>query len=166
MSIFVRMARAPRWYREQAQSLLEQDDIPSDPIADLNTTENSLSIFLVNEDRSNLEQTVAAQAGTRMKADDAGYIVFSSDLLSRVGIAIDDSHPGTTADEDVNSRHRDLIQLSGKKLIAFVREVMLSSEPPETLPKEDVIGILKEGVSAGRIDPGRLPDKVRKQLSL
>lgn len=158
------MVRPPRWYRDVAKAWLEAGDVPADPLADLNTTGNRLSVFLVSDSRADVSQIVAAHASTRAKPDDTGYILFDSEVLTRADISVSDHETGATADKEANARHRDLVDLSGKKLVALAREILNSREEPETLLKEDVVEILKAGVASGRIDTARLHEKVRRAL--
>ena len=162
MPRLVRVVRPSRWYRERAVSLLDQGDVPSDCLGDLSTVDSRLSVFALEDDGRNLEAIVAAQASTRLKPDDAGYIVFDSAILGTVGIVLEHSPAtGRTPDREANSRHHDLVGLSGSGLVRLARELFLRGEIPRTLLRDDVIRVLREGVAEGRVDSNRMSKGVR-----
>src|SRR5208283_3052432 len=115
-----------RWFKEEAAPFLATDDVPADPVGDLLTQGNLLSVFEVAQDRSNIERIVRAVAigGDRIMA--TGYVVFDSDLLPAAGIDIRES-PGTTADNGANAWHRDLV-VSGNKLVALTKAILRNGE--------------------------------------
>jgi hypothetical protein len=65
MPFILRTIRKDRWYRIEDVPWLEEGDIHADPLADLNTKANELSVWLIEDDRSNLNRVVSALAATR-----------------------------------------------------------------------------------------------------
>lgn len=81
MPLFLRTVRENRWYKSEAAPWLERGDIPADPLGDLPTSQNQLSVWEVAVDRSNVERIVRAVAVGRNNLADMGYVLFNSELL-------------------------------------------------------------------------------------
>lgn len=88
MPLLLRTVRQNRWLKEPAAPFLALDDVPADPVGDLLTQQNLLSVWEVAENRSNIERIVRAVAIGRNEIADMGYVVFDSGLLSDAGIDV------------------------------------------------------------------------------
>ena len=104
MPLVLRGITQARWYRDMARPWLERGEIPTDPLTDLRTSDNTLSVFLVEDDLSDLGRVVTALAANRSNLKHFDYLLFDREVLSTTSI---EAFPvaGTTADDDVNSRH-------------------------------------------------------------
>jgi hypothetical protein len=157
MPILLRNVRENRWFKSQAAPWLEKGDVPADPLGDLATKENRLSVWVVASDRSNLERIVRALAVSRDKIADMGYVLFDSDLLTDAGIdTLEES--GQTPDAGANTWHRDLIKLSGNKLVTLTRLILEKGESGTVLKKR-----LEQLVEEG-IQQMELPEKCRTKI--
>jgi hypothetical protein len=158
MPLFLRNVRENRWYKAEAAPWLEKGDIPADPLGDLATTGNRLSVWEVAGDRSNIERIVRALAVNRQKISDMGYVLFDSALLETVGI---DSvqETGATPDAEANAWHRDLVDLSGKKLVTLTRLILENGESGTVLRKR-LEELIEEGVKQNQ-----LPEKCRAKVA-
>src|SRR5882672_947819 len=105
MPLLLRTVRENRWYKSEAAPWLETGDVPADPLGDLATSQNRLSVWEVADDRSNVERIVRAVAIGRDKIAAMGYVLFDSELLPAVGIRTE-VEGGGTADEAANAWHR------------------------------------------------------------
>jgi hypothetical protein len=158
MPLFLRNVRENRWYKTGAALWLAQGDVPADPLGDLATTENRLSVWEVAIDRSNVERIVRALAVTRQKIADMGYVLFDSSLLATAGIdAVAEN--GETPDEGANNWHRDLIDLSGNKLVILTKLILENGESGTVLKKR-----LEQLVTDG-VEQKELPEKCRSKIS-
>ena len=157
MPILLRNVRANRWIKSEAAPWLENDDVPADPLGDLATKDNRLSVWEVAFDHSNLERIVRALAVSRDRIADMGYVLFDSSLLEGAGInaAVEN---GATPDEGANSWHRDLIDLSGNKLVLLTR-LILQNGVSGTLLKKRLEQLVEDG-----IQQKQLPEKCRSKL--
>jgi hypothetical protein len=80
------MIRQTRWDVPEDAEWLSEDDIPADPLGDFaNTTCNSLSVWLVNEDKANFTRVVTAMAASRERIDKLDYVLFREELLDTGG---------------------------------------------------------------------------------
>lgn len=155
MALLLRKVKQHRWYKEPAAPFLEADDVPADPFADLQTTENLLSVWEVNEDRSNLIRVVRAVAIGGQRIDHTGYILFDSVHLDAAGIEVQDNE-GRSDDRGANGWHRDLV-LSGKKLLALAM-LLLHHGETGTITKPQLVEAVAEGIRSGE-----LPESCRKK---
>src|SRR6266566_1633701 len=101
MPLLLRTVRENRWYRSEAAPWLERGDVPADPLGDLATSQNRLSVWEVVADRSNVERVVRAVAIGRNSLADMGYVLFDSELLAAAEIGAV-AEAGRTADEGAN----------------------------------------------------------------
>jgi hypothetical protein len=147
-----------RWFKEAAAEFLANDDSPADPIADLRTEKNRLSVFVILDDRSNLERIVRAVAIGRNKIDHASYVVFDSKVIEEAGIEIE-VVAGTTKDAGVNDWHRDLL-LSGKKLAALAKGILRDGEEVSRILRERMVQLVDQGIK-----DGELPEESKEKLS-
>jgi hypothetical protein len=64
MPLMLRKIRKARWYQHNQADFpwLLDEDIPADPLGDLVTNDNELSVWQINDDKSNLHRIAAALA--------------------------------------------------------------------------------------------------------
>jgi hypothetical protein len=148
-----------RWYRSEAQPLLDAGDVPADPIGDLNTSGNRLSVYRVDESRSNIERIARALAVNAQHLDNVGYVLFDISLLERASIGLDSTR-GDTDDSVVNEYHADLIDLTGNKLVTLTRLILLEGES-DTILKKRIVELVREGLGSKEL-PERVRDKLPK----
>jgi hypothetical protein len=147
--LLLRAVRENRWYKADAARWLEQGDIPADPLGDCKTSGNRLSVYQVDNDRSNVERIVRAIALGANELADTGYVLFDSGLLDAAGIPTDPK-AGTTPDKGVNAWHLDLVELSGNRLVALVKRILETGETGTVLKKR-VRELVEEGIRTGQL---------------
>ncbi len=87
MPSFLRKIRKTRWYRNPDFNLwLKENEIPADSLADLNTKDNKLSVWKVEDDESNLEDIIIALTTNGDYISDLSYALFDSNILSDINI--------------------------------------------------------------------------------
>jgi hypothetical protein len=126
MPLLLRTVKQNRWFKAEAKPFLANGDVPADCLGDMSTSENLLSVWELEENRSNLERVVRAVVIGRNNIENMGYIIFDSSVLAGVGIEIL-NNPGGSADSGANVWHRDL-RLSGNKMVALVKAILESGE--------------------------------------
>jgi hypothetical protein len=152
-----KVKRQNRWFKTDAHPLLDIGDVPADPLGDLNTSENRLSVYRVDEDLANIERIARALALNGQHLDSVGYVLFDASLLGTASIGLDHTD-GATQDSVVNKYHSDLTNLTGNKLVALTRLILLEGES-DTILKKRIVELVKEGLSSKE-----LPEKVRAML--
>jgi hypothetical protein len=157
MPLFLRNVRENRWHKSEAGPWLQQADVPADALGDLRTKDNRLSVWEVADDRSNLERIVRALAVSSDKIADTGYVIFDSSPLeaAEIEIAVES---GSTPDAGANPWHRDLINLSGNKLVRLAK-LMLETGESGTVLKKRLTQLVEDGIVQRE-----LPEKCRSKI--
>ena len=71
---------------------------------------------------------------------------------------------GATQDHQVNRCHRDLVELSGRKLFELVRGIMTSDHETGRFPERDIKTWVAEAVGSGRLDFDKLPKSFGEKM--
>lgn len=155
----------PRWeWNSDDSPWIPPGDIPAAPLTDLRTSPNSeLSVWYVEDNRTNLERIVAALAGTRDHCDKFDFALFPEVVLTQAQIQSKNSM-GNSADRDANSSwHRDLVELTASKLSTLARLIREQGAIERRFEKQ-VIELIADGVKQGRIEALRLKPALRKNV--
>jgi len=168
MSFYLRVIKLPRWSNEpQELAWLKQGEIPSDPLADLNTSKNSLSLYYV-EDESNhfiLKHIAAALAATRDSFDKLDFQLIDAQTLARLELPLYQTL-GDTPDQHVNSLHYDLRELSAQKLLKLAEEMLPQSARRDRISEREIQALIQAQVESGRIDIEHKSVKPKMKKSL
>lgn len=148
-----------RWDKCEPPSWLEEGHLKADPLADLNTSGNRLSVYHIEDDQSNLDQVITALASTRDHADKMDFALFDLQLLAGLGIKMESSE-GNTLLDGVNACHRDLIELTGERLLALAKTIMEHGET-DRCSEGKVIALILQAVDSGNLDPRKLKPKLQ-----
>jgi hypothetical protein len=162
--VFRKLDSKVRWYKDGILPWLTlKGDIPADPLNDVRTQDNALSVWLVDDGKQNLNRVALAIAATRQRVDKLDYLLFDLQILSDSDVETCKSR-GTTPDEQVNDWHLDLVELSGLELVSLVRAILTSDyETGRFLPKE-VVELLKDAVKAGQINQEKLNKGIKSAI--
>lgn len=158
MPLVLRGVKQPKWYKQKARPFLLKGDVPADPFGDLPTRDNKLSVWIVKDDRSNLERIITALAVTRYRPDKFDYLLFDAEILSVCGISIKESRGGTL-DSGVNVWHRDLVELSGLKLLDLVKGILNSNYQTGRFHPKKILQLIAHAIASGRIAKDKLPQR-------
>lgn len=94
-------------------------ELAADALLDLQTHDNSLSVYKVNHDDDSLTRVITALAATRDAANRFNFILLPISLVEQLGITMA-ATDGMTPDDYVNSTlHLDLINLTVKQIAAL-----------------------------------------------
>jgi hypothetical protein len=163
--LFLRMISSlNKWDRENTYLWLAPDDIPADPITDLKTADNKLSVFQVNNgDEIRINKIAAALAAKRLTLQPFAYILFDVGLPSRLDIQVGKTNRGTDI-QIVNDWHFELIELSAQKLFSLTRDLLLNADP-ERKRENEVVPLIMENVRSGELDPDKMDERLRKSIA-
>jgi hypothetical protein len=164
VTLVLRLIRQSRWDSPGRFDWLAEGDIPADPLGDFaGTTANSLSVWLVDDDKKSLPRVVTAMAAGRDKADHLDYALFPHKHLEAGGIEVRES-AGKTPDEGVNGHHRNLIQLSAAKVVALTEKVWDEHDEVKRVDKKTVVRLVADAVRGGRIALQELRPKLAEDV--
>jgi len=152
------------WDRQQP-AFVDPGDICADGLIDLNVKDNRLSVWEVAEDNANLERVLTALAANCTYTSKIDYILFDSGVPLKLGLAIK-STPGGTPDSKANETwHRDLIELSGKKLLAFALAAFENASR-ERCQEHKVVNMLKGAIERNEIEQSKLSEVLLAKLQV
>ena len=160
--VFRGSIKQAKWFKDPIRPWLERGEIPADPLTDLNTSDNEMSVWIVDDAKSNLERTIAAVAATRGQLDKYDYLLFDERILLDSGIRIGDAI-GTTQDAEINQQHRDLQEISGSRLLALVAAILQSEFETARCQPFEVKELLRRSVHQRYIQRETLPQKLQEQ---
>lgn len=162
MPFLLRRIRRSNWHEIKGTSPTDEQ-IRNGPLLDLVPDDNTLSVWHIEDDRSNLEQVAVALAALRDHLSNFDYALVDEQLLSALDIKVVQTN-GETPDQEANTRwHRDLVELSDSKLIALVRTIAGKGETARISEKK-IATLIQEAVGAGRLDRTRLGKHIAAKL--
>lgn len=160
MPFVLRGVRQNRWIVDSNDHLelwLGTGDFPADPLADLLTDKNKLSVYRIEDNQSNLERVIVALAATRANLSNYDYILLDISVLSRINVKYN-FVAGTTPDSEVNTWHIDLIELSASKLFDLAEVVWNERKIGRKLPK-DLMKWTTNSILQGYLDRTKIKTK-------
>lgn len=161
MAYVLRLIRRGRWL-PQEQHWFREGDFQADCLSDLNTSDNTLSLWSVKDDRSNLESIAVALASTRDSFANVDYAIIPEEMVRNFGILVptEGKSPHRTANENW---HRDLCELSSSRLIELAR-VFLQQGEKNRIAEKQIIQLLKRAAAEKEIDLDAVKVTLRSHL--
>ncbi len=101
-------------------------------------------------------------AASRDVLDKLDYAAFDIALLSDLRIKIE-AAPGGTPDDEVNTWHRDLVELTASKLTDLGLAMRRNATVARKYPK-DIAELIRQGVESNRIDQTRLKQNLASKV--
>ena len=163
MPLILRTLRKNKFVHELQPAWILQDEIQADALKDLETTDNDLSVWLIEEDLSNLDRVLAALAANRDQLANIDFALISLDVITELGLLFY-FLPGVTADREVSLLHRDLIRLTANRLAALAQAIKRYARL-ERRSKAQVRSLLLDSIAAGHIDPSSLEEGIASKLT-
>jgi len=161
MPLVLRKTRTNLIWDDPCEGLpwLDIDDIPADPVTDLETHENNLSIYVIQDDKSELDRCLSALAAQRAHLHKLDYILFDISLIDSLHLEIDDKEKGTLLDQEVNLLHRNIIKLSANKLIKLSKGIIGNCVGARILDDE-VARLISTSIKNGWINKSKIDNLV------
>ena len=160
MTFFLRKISKNRWF-ERNPCWLQGDDVPADPLGDLRTKRNKLSVWLVEDtERSQMEAAIAITTLSD-NVSHVHYALIERDALEGINITARQD-PSDTHYLKVKDLHRNLVQLSGSKLIQLTRVIFESKKT--LIPKDRLLPALARAVEEGEIAKSALKKHVVEDI--
>jgi hypothetical protein len=130
---------------------------PADALLDLRTRENKLSLWLIDDDESNLVEVVGSIALTREAVSHVDYVTFGFDVVEKIGLDLREAE-GDTPVPAANSWHRDAVELSAKDVAELADELFPLSRARVT--QREVTSLVETLLAEQRVDVARLNPKI------
>lgn len=159
MTLFVRKVRQGRWD-------LACDDttkpLPADPMHDLRTDDDALSVWVLGPGDASLEDVVIALATGGTTLSNVDVIIVPEDSVAALSLSIDQDAEGDTPLVDTNRSHRDIVKLTAADLVR-IGEVLRTGER-RRFSERQVRALVSEAINERRIDPYELSDGIQAGL--
>ena len=160
MAKFLRMTRQGRWLKYPDLEWMSQHDIQSDALNDLQTKDNTLSVYRVVSGEDT-ERVVVALAANRRNLANMDYAVFEDVALASIPVNIT-QQMGETPDEKVNRLHYDITDLTVESIAQLAKVV--SSGRHDRIPKKKIETELRRSIRAGILDRDKLEPQLLEKI--
>lgn len=167
MPVVLRKIRKAKWYKHPDVPWLLEHELQADALFDLKTDDNEMSVWLIDDERSNLDQVIAALAAKTDFLSNFDYAFWDLQFLLDLNIKVVETEGDTEDTEANNVWHRDLCELSASKIMALAQAIVEREATSRFSPKK-VGQLIVQAVSLGRLEQATLkPDlgaKIAKLL--
>jgi hypothetical protein len=145
---------------------LQFNEIPADPLSDLNTKKNELSIYLLNKE-SELDRCIAAFATHRSKGEirKIDYVIFEEQILIDLDIKYRQKDAINLIDKKITKLHWNLYELSSQKLVRLAMKIMNKNES-DVYDKYQVRDLIQDSIEYGWIEIDDLNNGLKRELGL
>lgn len=114
MPLLLRTLRKNKFVRELQPAWVPADDVQADALKDLESGENQLSFWLLDDELSDLDRLLAGLAANRDQLANIDFAVIPLEMITQLGIRIEEN-PGDCLDPQMSLLHRDLSQLTARQ---------------------------------------------------
>lgn len=163
MSYIIRKIRKSKWYKNQNVFWLSEGELQADALSDFSTKDNKLSVWVVNNDKSNLHQIIAALTSKADRISNFDYVLLEENHLQLLGIKQIPTK-GETHDSKANDTcHIDLVELTAEKLFKLVK-IAYEHGTIDRIMNKEVKRIVSSSLERGNIDISSLSNTLQEQL--
>lgn len=141
---------------------LGDDELVGDVFKGVKTIKGTLSIYLLDDDQTNLSRIVAALACKRRSLENFDFVLVPENAIVTDFEILRTT--GTTADDLVNDLHRDLVQLTADKLLKLVTIFGVHMSAMTRLYKDDVKDAILESLELESLHEDDVNNGVKKYL--
>jgi len=163
VSLILRTLRKNKFVRELQPAWVPQADVQSDALKDLETLDNELSVWLVEDDLSNLARILAALAANRDQLANIDFALLDLEVITTLGLLLQPT-VGLTPDRTVSLLHRDLAQVTATQLTQLAQAITTHARL-ERRSKSQVRAFLLDSIAAGYIEFESLKEGIATKLT-
>lgn len=159
-AIFRKLVNKRHW---DETTWLKSGEVQADAVSSLRTTQNHLSVFLLDDPDDQLARVVAAQALTRDSLAHFDLVLVPEEVLGQCNIELRQT-TGKTPDYTVNAWHRDLVILTSAKLVRLAVALRRHGDKQRYQDKQ-VETAIATSITAQFVNKGLINDKLSKSLN-
>lgn len=167
MALVFREVNNIMWWdfmRTSAESWLAQNELRGDALKSLASKDNTLSVYLLsNEDGESLERVITAFAAQRPKLSTVDFALLEASHLETNGFVLE-TLEGNTPDPVVNTWHRDLVRLSGARILQLANGLQRDAVFCRRR-RAAVKQMIRHGIDAGWIDKTRMQKDILDEVA-
>jgi len=155
----LRKIRQERWYAAKSSP---DEPLPADPLSDLNTRDDALSVWQVLANDANLEDIVVALAATFGRVQNIDVVVIDEQAIRDIGIEVQPTQGHTPLAQAIGF-HRELVRLRAQNLVDIggaIREAGVFRE----FSAKEVAELLARYIQEARLKTTELQPSVRSHL--
>jgi hypothetical protein len=141
---------------------LRPGEIQADPLGDLNVLSGQLSVWHIEDNRSNLDLVAVGLAISRGHIAKFEYCLFDQEVVENIGLKVDNS-VGSTPVTLANQWHRDLTELTVDSLVVLVKTIFSDLEK-QRIYEQDVWSKVIAAAKAGSIDMDKVKGELRNAI--
>lgn len=144
--MYARIVDQERWYG----TATDIDLLPADPLADFNTKQNSLSLWLIEDGGATIEEVAVGYSLRRQGIKDVDVFLFSDAIMQDLGLT------AVSATEElpvrgIGSQHRNVRDLKAGELLKLVGALWPRKNDIHQFQKNRLKELAKEYYAGGRI---------------
>lgn len=163
MPLLLRTLRKNKFVRELQPAWVAIDDVQADALKDLESSENQLSFWLLDDALSDLDRLLAGLAANRDQLANVDFAVIPLEMIIQLGIRIEEN-PGDCLDPQMSLLHRDLSQLTARQVAELAKAISLHAQL-ERRSKAQVRSLLLDSIAAGYLDVTAMKEGIAGKLS-
>ena len=157
----IRLSKKRRWDRD-AYSWLGPNQAPADVYQEFRVDDGKLSVWHIEDDRSNLGQVITALAVTRQTFDVFDFGLFDQMLVPGSGVRVEVSD-GKTPLHSANHWHRDLIELTTDNFGVLAKALFDAMETDRRFAS-DIRVMIIDAVRGQQMELSEVDEKMRARI--
>lgn len=165
MSMWFRRIRKSKWYKNSEVPWLGVNDLQGDALTDLTTSNNTLSMWVVEDNLSNLSRIISAIASTNQNLSIIDYALIDFAIVEDLGVKVG-IVPGDTPDKHANELwHRDFQELTAGQILGLADAIRMKGKL-ERFQSRTVLDLIKTAVKSGHIEKLSLSESIQKKIEV
>lgn len=163
MPFLLRVIRKARWLASPDIPWLARGSLQADAIVDLKTSDNELSVWHIENDKSNLDQVVTAVASNRDQPSNLDYALLDASFLSKLGVTLEEAKGDTPVDRANSDWHRNMVKLTARKLVEFA-ELVAQHAAKERISEKRIRSLIQKAITVGAVDRGKIKPSLLEKI--
>lgn len=164
MNYLIRVLDGSRWSFEYQEP---NKPFKANPLYDLRTDNDNLSVFEFEEEKNNLNEIILGFAAKRYGISKLQYIELDPDELIKSGFKIISAEEqGNTPVATANAAHKNIYIESAEKLIELAKLIYYKTENIQTVKGKDIKKLINESIANGSLDRDNLNCVLKKIFSI
>lgn len=159
MRRFLRLIRHTRWFGSHTTGWLN-NDVPGDAFGDIQTHDNKLSVYQVDNEQDKL-CVITALAACRDNISNLDCTIFDDSNLASLGIKIQPTR-GSTPDANTNRLHCDFEHMTMRSLANLAK--VISAGTHDRIHKKNIKLMLQDAYNKHDLDTSRIKQGILSHL--
>lgn len=145
MPLFLRKIRKAKWYSHIDLEWLVEGEIQADALGDLATKNNTLSVWNIEDDKSNLEEVITALATRFDSPSNLDFALIDKKYVVDMGLKVIPSKGDTYFLKANEHWHFHLTELTAQSILNLANIIMINGEK-ERYRESQIILLLKQAI--------------------